>query len=93
MKIFNSLILMSILTALSTTAGVTVAAEQPLKETPAALTASPAPAPPERDAEIAPIEAAATDRPAMTEQELSMMIEGEVRMSLDMRLGSSAPQS
>jgi len=93
MQCFNSLIFMCFLTVLLTAGGLAVAKEQPPNEAPAALTARPAPDQAERAPANAPIEAATTVRPAMTEQELSTMIEGEVLMSLSMRLASSAPQS
>lgn len=88
MQRFNALIFMSLSTVLLTTGSLAVADEQPRDDVPAALSASPL----ERNADVAPIEAAA-ERPAMTEQDVSMMVEGEVRMSLDMRLAQSAPQS
>ena len=90
MPCFKSLIFMSLSTVLLTAGDLAVADEQPLKETPAALTASVEYS--ERDSETTPMDAA-TERPAMTEQDVRDMVEGEVLTNLGMRLASSAPQS
>ena len=89
MTYFKSLILIGLSSVMLTAGDPAVADEQPLPEAPAALTASPALDLPERDSALE----AATERPVMTEQDVRMMVEGEVLMSLGMRLASSEPQS